>query len=62
MWWTHICHSVADPHVKGNQVTHCVVDLQVKEIKTMNVFESYGCLTENKSLKSALTVHSAQLR
>ena len=31
-------------------------------IKSMDVFESYGCLTENRSFKSALTVHSAHLR
>ena len=61
MWWTHICYSVADPYVKGNYVTHCVAYSQVKEIKSMDVFESYGCLTENRSFKSALTVHSAQL-
>ena len=31
MWRTHISHSVADPHVRGNNVIHCVADPQVME-------------------------------
>ena len=26
MWWTYISHSVADQHVRGNNVIHCVAD------------------------------------
>ena len=33
-------HSVTDPHVRWNNVIHCVVDQQVKEI--------YGCLTVDR--------------
>ena len=29
MWRNHISHSVMDPHVKGNNVIHCVADPQV---------------------------------
>ena len=31
MWQIHISQSVADPHVRGDNVTHCVVDPQVME-------------------------------
>ena len=31
MWRTHISHSVVDPHVRGNNVIHCVADPQVME-------------------------------
>ena len=34
MWWTHISHRVVDPHVRGDSVIHCVVDLQVKEMRS----------------------------
>ena len=45
MWWTHISHSVADPHVRGNNVIHSVADPQVMEMKAMNSPVSYGSLT-----------------
>ena len=45
MWRTHISHSVMDLHVRGNNVIHCVMDLQMKEIKVPNSSESYGCVT-----------------
>ena len=48
MWWTHIFYSVVDPYVKGNYVTHCVADPQVKEIKAMDGSESYGFLTVDR--------------
>ena len=31
MWLTHISHSVADPHVRWNNVIHYVADPQVME-------------------------------
>ena len=30
-WWTHISRSVVDPHVRGNNLIHCVMDPQVKK-------------------------------
>ena len=41
-------HSVADPHVRWNNVIHCVADQQVKEMKAMNGSEIYGCLTVDR--------------
>ena len=32
MWRTHISHSVADPHVRGDNVIHCVADPQLMEM------------------------------
>ena len=32
MLWTHISHSVADPHVRGNNVIHCVADTALKVV------------------------------
>ena len=43
MWQTHISHSAVDPHVRGNSVTDCVKDPQVKEMKATNSFESDSC-------------------
>ena len=34
MWRTHISHSVVDPHVRGNNETHCVADPRVKVKRT----------------------------
>ena len=53
-------HSVTDPHMRGNNVTHCVTDLKVKE---MNSSESCGCLavdTENLSCSAPL-VHQCSI-
>ena len=36
MWWTLISHNVVDPHMRGNNVIHCVADLQVMEMKATN--------------------------
>ena len=48
MWQSHICHSVGDPHVRGNSVNHCVAGPQkeMKEMKATNSSESYGCLRQ----------------
>ena len=45
MWLTHISHNVADPHVRGNNVIHCVADPQVMEMQATNSPVNYGCLT-----------------
>ena len=45
MWRTHISQSMADPHVRGNNVIYCVADPQVKEMKATNSYESCGGLT-----------------
>ena len=42
MWRTRISHSVADPHVRGNNVIHCVADPQVWEMQATNSPVSYG--------------------
>ena len=42
MWRTHISHSVTDPHVRGNNVIHCVADPKVRETKATNSPLSYG--------------------
>ena len=48
MWQTHISHSVADPHVRENNVIHCVADPQVMEMKATNSPVSYGRLTADR--------------
>ena len=48
MWGNHISESVAEPHVMGNTVIHCVVDPKVKEMKAKYGFESYDCLTVDR--------------
>ena len=45
MWRTHISHGVVDPHVRENNVIHCVADPQVMEMQAMNSPVNYGCLT-----------------
>ena len=45
MWQTHISHSVVDPHVRGNNETHCVADPQVivkrtKGLKVVRILEA----------------------
>ena len=35
-------------YVRGNNLIDCVANPQVKEIKAVNIFESYGCLTVNR--------------
>ena len=49
MWQTHSSHNLADPHVRGNNVIHCVTDPQVMEIKATNSPVSYGWLTVEKN-------------
>ena len=51
MWWTHISQTVADPHVRGNDVIQYVVDLQVIEMQAMNSPVSYGHLTVDRELE-----------
>ena len=35
MWQIHISHSGADPHMRRNSVIHCVVDPQVKQMRSV---------------------------
>ena len=48
MWRTHISHSVADPHVRGNNVIHYVADPQVMEMQAMISPVGYVCLTVDR--------------
>ena len=48
MWQTHISHSVADPHVRGNNVIHCMADPQMMEMKATNSSVNYGSLTVDR--------------
>ena len=48
MWRTYISHSVADPHVRGNNVIHCVTDPQMMKMKATNSSVSYGGLTVDR--------------
>ena len=48
---TPISHSATDPHVRGNNIIHCVGDPQLKGMKAVNSFESYGCLTADRELE-----------
>ena len=46
---THIFQSVADPHVRGNNVIHCVEDPQVREMQDTNSRVSYRKKVEDPS-------------
>ena len=48
MWRTHISHSVADPHRRGNNIIPCVVDPQVME-KWTSTLKVVGILVALKS-------------
>ena len=48
MWRTHVHHSVADQHVRGNNVIHFVADPQVMEMYATNIPESYSCPAVDK--------------
>ena len=51
MWHTHNFQSVADTHLRVNNVIHCLADQQVIEMKATNSPVSYSCLTINRELK-----------
>ena len=48
MCWTHISHSVADSHVRLNNLIHREVDPHVNEMEAKNSYESCGWHTVDR--------------